>query len=72
MPPIKRSAASIADGYETEIARALMPYLYPDWPGRWGWTEATAEMKAECRRQARIVVNGLEPVRPDPDNPANP
>jgi hypothetical protein len=44
-----------------EVARALCPYVYPQWPGRWGWTEATSEMRAECLRQAKLVLTHVEP-----------
>lgn len=39
-----------------QIARALLPVLYPNWPFvGWGWAEASDLMQARCRKAALLL-----------------
>jgi hypothetical protein len=44
------------DRYIESLAAALLPFVYPDWPMRWGWTEATEDMKTVLRERACEVA----------------
>ena len=44
------------------VAEGILYALYPNWMRRWGWTEATEDMKHNCRREAEQVLAAILPI----------